>query len=164
VEALAIHGRTRSDLFTGTADWEIIARVKALARIPIIGNGDVFTPADAERMFRETGVDGVMIGRGVLSNPWLIRQCWDHLTGQASVPVGVEERVAFMISFLQRVSTDAPPPVVLGKIKKVGGYLAKGFPGSAQLRARIHGSRTTEELLDSIRKHFGFESRSAPGS
>jgi len=77
VEALAIHGRARCDMFSGSADWSIIARVKEHARIPIMGNGDVFAPQDAARMFRETVVDGVMIGRGVLINPWLIKQSSD---------------------------------------------------------------------------------------
>lgn len=154
VEALAIHGRTRSDLFSGKSDWNIIAQVKRQARIPVIGNGDVFAPADAERMFRETGVDGIMIGRGVLSNPWLIRQCWDHLSGRAAVQATLMERLEFMKKFLMRVSLETPPPVALGKMKKIGGYLSKGFPGSSQLRARIHESRTTEELFEAIENHF----------
>jgi tRNA-dihydrouridine synthase B len=155
VDALAIHGRTRSDLFSGHADWGIIARMKERARIPIIGNGDVFAPQDAARMFRETGVDGIMIGRGALSNPWLIHQCWDHLNGRESVQVSLEERMEFVMLFLQRVSLELPPPVALGKLKKVGGYLSKGFPRSAQLRARIHESRTIEGLFAAIREHFG---------
>ena len=155
VEALTIHGRTRCDLFAGHADWGIIAKVKQTARIPIIGNGDIFTPADAERMFRETGVDGIMIGRGTMSNPWLIRQCWDHLNGKEAVSVSLEERMEFVMTFLQRVNLELPPPVALGKIKKIGGYFSRGFPGSAQLRARIHGSHTTAELFEAIREHFG---------
>jgi tRNA-dihydrouridine synthase B len=155
VEALAIHGRTRSDLFSGHSDWRIIAQVKEQARIPIMGNGDVFAPPDAVRMFRETGVDGIMIGRGALSNPWLIRQCWDYLNGKESVQVSLEERMEFVMTFLRRVRLELPPPVALGKIKKIGGYLSKGFPGSAQLRARIHGSHTTAELFEAIREHFG---------
>ena len=106
-------------------------------------------------MFRETGVDGIMIGRGALSNPWLIHQCWDHLNGRESVQVSLEERMEFVMRFLQRVSLELPPLVALGKIKKIGGYLSKGFPGSAQLRARIHGSHTIEELFVAIREHFG---------
>ena len=105
-------------------------------------------------MFRETGVDGIMIGRGALSNPWLIRQCWDHLNGREPVQVSLKERMEFVMIFLQRVSLESPPPVALGKIKKIGGYLSKGFPGSAQLRARIHGSHTTEEFFAAVREHF----------
>lgn len=154
IEALAIHGRTRCDLFSGNADWEVIARVREQARIPIIGNGDVFAPEDAERMFRETGVDGVMMGRGVLSNPWLMRQCWDYLCGNGVSTVSVVERAAFMKSFLRRVSVESPARVALGKMKKIGGYLTKGIPGSTRLRAGIHGSHTVDELFGVLEDHF----------
>jgi tRNA-dihydrouridine synthase B len=154
VEGLAIHGRTRCDLFSGQADWQVIARVKEQARIPIIGNGDIFAPADAARMFQETGVDGVMIGRGVLSNPWLIRQCWDHLCGKTVKQVSFDERVEFVTGFLQKVCQESPPPVALGRIKKIGGYLSKGFPGSSQLRAKINASRTTAEFFETVREHL----------
>jgi nifR3 family TIM-barrel protein len=154
VEGLAIHGRTRCDLFSGSADWQVIARVKEQARIPIIGNGDIAAPVDAERMLRETGVDGVMIGRGVLSNPWLIRQCWDYLRGQPVKQVSLDERAEFVMEFLQKVCRETPSPVALGRIKKIGGYLSKGFPGSTQLRAKINASRTTTEFFESVQDHL----------
>jgi nifR3 family TIM-barrel protein len=154
VEGLAIHGRTRCDMFSGKSDWNVIARVKAQARIPIMGNGDVFTPLDAERMFRETGVDGVMMGRGVLGNPWLIRQCRDYLSGKAVQQVSLAERAEFMTTFLESVSLASPPPVALGRIKRAGGYLSKGFPGSARLRAQIHASNTTSEFFEVMREYF----------
>jgi len=153
VEGLAIHGRTRCDLFSGKSDWNIIAQVKEKARIPVIGNGDVFTPEDAVRMFQETGVDGIMLGRGVLSNPWLIRQCWDHLSGKAITRISLNERADFMVRFLKKVSEETPPPVALGKLKKIGGYLSKGFPGSTHLRARMHGAHTVSELFEVIREY-----------
>jgi len=154
IEALAIHGRTRSDMFSGQSDWRVIAQVKEHARIPVMGNGDVFAPPDAERMFRETGVDGVMMGRGVLSNPWLIRQCWDYLNGEPVTRVSFAERAAFMTEFLLRVNLQSPPQVALGRLKKIGGYLSKGFPGSTHLRARIHGSHTTAEFFDVLQEYF----------
>jgi len=154
VEGLVIHGRTRCDLFSGKSDWNVIARVKEKAHIPIIGNGDVFTPEDAKRMFRETGVDGIMLGRGVLSNPWLIRQCWDHLSGTSVKTISLAERADFMIQFLHSVCADVPPPVALGKMKKIGGYLSKGFPGAAFLRARIHGSQTVADFFEIIREYI----------
>jgi nifR3 family TIM-barrel protein len=154
VDGLAIHGRSRCDMFSGNADWSIIAKVKENARIPIMGNGDVFSPPDAERMFRETGVDGVMIGRGVLSNPWLIRQCHDHLQGKTAAPVTLQEKGEFMIRFLERVSRETPPPIALGKMKKMGGYLSKGIPGGAHLREHMHASRTAEEFLEVLRDFF----------
>jgi len=164
IEALTIHGRTRCDMFSGQSDWGIIARVKAKAHIPIIGNGDVFAPPDAEKMFRETGVDGVMIGRGVLSNPWLIRQCWDHLSGKTVRQISLKEKAEFMTKFLQRVTLDAPAPVALGKIKKIGGYLSKGFPGSSHFRAQIHAARSTAEFFELMGSYFGREITDSRGS
>ncbi len=154
VEALAIHGRARCDLFAGRADWSVIARVKEQAKIPIMGNGDVFSPADAARMFRETGVDGVMMGRGVLANPWLIRQCHDYLGGSAVTAVTVAQKGRFILDFLRRVEREVPPPVALGKMKKMGGYLTKGIPEGAQLRDRIHGAHSTAELLGALEHYF----------
>jgi nifR3 family TIM-barrel protein len=157
IDAITVHGRTRCDMFSGHSDWGIIARVKQQARIPVIGNGDVVAPADAERMFKETGVDGVMIGRGVLSNPWLIRQSWDHLCGKTARRISMMEKAEFMTKFLQRVSSDAPNPVALGRIKKIGGYLTKGFPGSSRFRAQIHTARTTAEFFDVMGNYFARE-------
>jgi nifR3 family TIM-barrel protein len=154
LEALAIHGRTRCELFSGKADWSIIARVKEQARIPIMGNGDVFTPADAERMFRETGVDGVMIGRGVLSNPWLMRQCHDHLSGLRITPVSLREKAVFMFGFLERLLHEAPEPVALGKMKRMGGYLSKGIPGGSRLREGLHSAKTGDQMLAELRRFF----------
>ena len=154
IEALTLHGRTRSDMFSGKADWQIIAEVKKNAHIPVIGNGDVFTPEDAVRMFRETGVDGVMLGRGVLGNPWLIRQTWDYLNDMPVTQMELKERARFVLDFLQKISSELPPPVVLGKLKKLGGCLSKGFPGSSRLRAGMHESRTPEEFFIVVKEHF----------
>ncbi len=154
VEALTVHGRTRCDLFAGQADWSAIARVKDAARIPIIGNGDIFEPGDAGRMFRETGVDGVMIGRGVLSNPWLIRQCHDFTERKAVHAVSVQEKADFMLSFLASLARNIPPTVATGRMKRVGGYLSRGVPNGARLRSAIHSARTTDEILQLVRDHF----------
>jgi len=160
VDALTIHGRARCDMFSGKADWSVIAHVKAAAHIPIMGNGDVLLPTDAERMFRETGVDGVMMGRGVLSNPWLIRQCHDHMNGISVVQVTLQEKADFMMAFLRRVSVETPAPIALGKMKKMGGYLSKGIPRGAHLRDRLHTSRSCSEFLDILQK-FTTETLSA---
>lgn len=154
LDALTIHGRTRCDLFKGPADWSIIARVKEAARIPIIGNGDVFSPADAERMFRQTGVDGVMIGRGALADPWLIRECYDHLSGRRASPPTLGMKGSFMSDFLGRIAREAPAPEALGRMKRAGGYLTKGLPGGAHLREQIHGARSCGELLEAVGAFF----------
>ena len=154
VEGIAVHGRTRCDMFSGKADWTVIAQVKSGARIPVMGNGDVFEPADAERMFRETGVDGVMIGRGVLANPWLIRQCSDYLAGKNIVPVNLDDKMNFLKQFMLRISQETPPPLALGKMKKMGGYLSKGIPHGAALRGQMHSARTTDEFLQNLDEFF----------
>jgi len=154
VEALTVHGRTRCDLFAGQADWSVIARVREAARIPIIGNGDIFEPGDAARMFRETGVDGVMIGRGVLSNPWLMRQCHDFMSGNVVLSVSTNEKSDFMLSFLASLSRSLPSNVAVGKMKRVGGYLSRGIPGGPRLRAAINSAHTQEEILHRIEEHF----------
>jgi tRNA-dihydrouridine synthase B len=159
IEALTVHGRTRCDLFAGKADWATIARVKERARIPVIGNGDVFEPADAARMFRETGVDGVMVGRGALSNPWLIRQCWGHLCGENVRHIDIREKKEFMLDFLGRCAEGLPAAVAVGKMKKMGGYLSKGIPGGSHLRAAIHSAHTGTEVLQIIRQHDPTEPR-----
>ena len=153
VDAITVHGRTRSDMFTGRADWDIIARVKEQARIPVIGNGDVFTPQDAVRMFQETGVDGVMIGRGVLGNPWLIRQCWDYMNGKAEEQVSWAEKADFVLNFLRQICREMPSPIALGKIKKAIGYLLKGFPDSARLRARVYSCHDVVEAMQVIQDY-----------
>jgi len=162
VEALTIHGRTRCEMFSGQADWSVIARVKENARVPIIGNGDVFTPADAERMFGETRVDGVMIGRGVLSNPWLLRQCHDHLSGKPAAAVSQRDRAAFMLTFLDRIRREVPEPIALGKMKKMGGYLSKGIPGGARLREQLHSARSADDLFSVLRNFFSELFQDAP--
>jgi tRNA-dihydrouridine synthase B len=154
LEALAVHGRSRCDLFAGQADWSVIACVKQAASIPVIGNGDIFEPRDAERMFRETGVDGVMIGRGVLSNPWLMRQCHEHLCGNSVHGVTLQEKADFMLSFLRRLSQGIPPIAAVGKMKRMGGYLSKGIPGGSSLRADIHSAHTCDEILGLVQDYF----------
>ena len=102
---LTVHGRTRSAFYSGEADWDIICRVKQTVKIPVIGNGDIATPYDAERMIKETGVDGVMIGRASLGNPWLISQTHRYLNeGIEPLPIPVSEIKAFLLKHIQELS------------------------------------------------------------
>lgn len=102
---LTVHGRTRSAFYSGEADWDIIRRVKQVVKIPVIGNGDIATPYDAERMIKETGVDGVMIGRACLGNPWLISQTHRYLNeGIEPKPIPVSEIKAFLLKHIQELS------------------------------------------------------------
>lgn len=103
-KAIAIHGRTRSQMYSGKADWGRIKAVKDAVNVPVIGNGDITSPEDAKRMLEETGCDAVMIGRGTLGNPWLVKQTIDYLeTGTYQKNITGEEKLDYIINHMNRL-------------------------------------------------------------
>ncbi|MCK4412467.1 MAG: tRNA dihydrouridine synthase DusB [Candidatus Eisenbacteria sp.] len=138
VAAITVHARTRCQRFRGTADWSWIARVKRAVSLPVIGNGDVREPADAERMFRETGCDAVMIGRGAMGNPWIFARTRHYLrTGVSPPPPSYAERVAVMLVHLREAAEEkGERRAVIEMRKHYRGYL-KHLPGAARLRAAL---------------------------
>ena len=93
VAAVAVHGRTREQYYSGKADWDIIRQVKEAVKIPVIGNGDVFTPEDAKRLLDETGCDGIMVGRGAKGNPWIFKRITHYLETGELLPGGTKESI-----------------------------------------------------------------------
>jgi len=156
VAAIAIHGRTAVQGFTGEADWNPIAEAKASVRIPVIGNGDVRTPQDAERMFRETGCDAVMIGRAALGNPWLFREVSAYLLDGKTVPPPTpQERLAITweharLLALQEHGTETRetrlPLIARGQLA----HYILGLPGSAAARRVMHQVNTLGDVEDLI--------------
>ena len=134
VAAIAIHGRTRSEAYTGASDWKYIAHVKSNLSIPVWGNGDVKTPADAARMFAETNVDGVMIGRAALHNPFIFRDIVAHMSG-APVVDELSRRVDAMQRYLGKIDA-APQPDKwkLHKARTVVGWFSRGISHGKQIR------------------------------
>lgn len=138
VAAIAIHGRTRNEAYTGASDWEYIARVKSELKIPVWGNGDVKTPADALRMFETTGVDGVMIGRAALHNPFIFRDIHAYISGAAATTSPLEEinrRIDAMHAYLGKI--DGAPQIdrwKLHKARTVIGWFSKGIPHGKDIR------------------------------
>jgi len=138
VAAITVHARTRCQRFRGSADWSWIARVKQAVSIPVIGNGDVWEPVDAERMFRETGCDAVMIGRGALGNPWIFARTRAYLRSGICPPgPAYAARVAVILDHLRAAAeVKGEQRAVIEMRKHYRGYL-KHLPGAARLRAAL---------------------------
>jgi tRNA-dihydrouridine synthase B len=153
VEAVAVHPRTRRQGYEGAADWNVIRAVKQAVRIPVIGNGDIRTPADAQRMLGETGCDAVMIGRGASSNPWIFRQIEQFAdAGRYDEPTDLD-RYALLSAYFRRL-TGAGLPDAIGKMKQFASLFTHGVRNGAELRRQVHTGRTTQEVLDRVDEFF----------
>ena len=146
--ALALHPRTRTQMYTGHAHWDEIAAVKAALTIPVIGNGDIRTPQDVLRMQRETHCDAVMIARGSFGQPWIFRQARALLEGrEMPATPGVEERFAIALGHARMVQAYEPDPEGAAiEFRKHLGWYVKGLPNSADLRRRLHAVNSFDEV------------------
>ena len=147
-QAIAIHARTRSQGYSGKADWSWIKKVKDAVSIPVIGNGDVLSCYDAKRMLLETNCDAVMIGRGVLGNPWLIKECVDYLeTGQEPRKITNEERILMMKKHFQFLKEDKSVKAALLEIRSNILFYLKGMPNNKEIKRRICEVKTEEDIM-----------------
>ena len=147
VDAITVHGRVAAQGYSGKADWDIIAEVKASVRVPVIANGDVFGPQDAARMFAETGCDGVMIGRGALGDPWVFSRVAEYLRTGRILPVPTITEKLAAAKRHARLLTE-----ILGEeraAREMRGHLVyyiKGMPGAPKLRGRLMTTKSIEEI------------------
>lgn len=147
--AITVHPRTRADGYTGASDWDIIKQVKETVSIPVIGNGDIRSCYDAKRMLEQTNCDAVMIGRGVLGNPWLIKECVDYLeNGIEPKEVTPVEKIDMIINHLNRLLKTKPYKVAMLEIRSHAAWYLKGIPNSKEIKQAIFKTNTKEELLD----------------
>ena len=147
--AITVHPRTRKQGYTGYADWNIIKQVKENVSIPVIGNGDINSCFDALRMINETGCDAVMIGRGILGNPWLIKECVEYLeNGTLPKEVTIEEKINMIKRHLDLLINTKPLKVALLEIRSHAAWYLKGLPGSKELKQEIFKTKTKEELIN----------------
>lgn len=146
--AIALHPRTRTQMYSGQARWEEIARVKEAVEVPVIGNGDIKTAADAYRMHRETGCDAVMIARGSFGQPWIFKQTRALLDGQPMPETpGVDERFAIALNHARMVQDyEADPIGAALEFRKHLGWYVKGLPNSADLRKKLHAVNSFDEV------------------
>ncbi|MBE7516905.1 MAG: tRNA dihydrouridine synthase DusB [Chloracidobacterium sp.] len=154
VEHIQVHGRTREQGYKGLANWDIIRQVKEAVSVPVSGNGDVTTIEYGLKKWRETGVDGILIGRGAMQNPWIFRQFADVLDGRIPSQPDVEEKKAVLLEFFGMCLEEMPEMVSLGKMKQLAGQFTKGLVGGAQFRQTLYHSHSADEILDNIDNYF----------
>lgn len=153
-KAIAIHGRTRAQGYSGKADWDIIKKVKESVLIPVIGNGDVTSAELAKEMLEYTGCDAVMIGRGVLGNPWLIKECVEYIE-KGTIPKSVSfiEKVEMMKRHYKLLLEDKCEKAALLEIRSFIIWYLKGMPKSKEIKNQICQSKTSEEMFKIIEEY-----------
>lgn len=145
--AIAVHGRTREQFYSGEADWDIIRRVKEAVSIPVIGNGDIFTPKDVSAMYEQTGCDGFMIARGAQGNPWIFKQILHYFQAGELMPKPAIGEVNHMILRHARMLLELKGDYIgIREIRKHAAWYTAGYPNSAKLRVRINKVESLEEL------------------
>lgn len=150
-QAVTIHGRTRVQMYTGQADWNIIKEVKQSVSIPVIGNGDVFSPEDAKRMLDLTGVDGVMIGRGALGNPWMLYRTVQYLTKGILFPDPTpQEKVRIAILHMDRLVALKGESVAVKEMRKHLAWYLKGIPGAARVKDVIMELTERDKMAEAL--------------
>ena len=153
VAAVAVHGRTREQYYSGKADWDIIRQVKEAVKIPVIGNGDVFTPEDAKRLLDETGCDGIMVGRGAKGNPWIFKRITHYLETGELLPGPTLMEVRDMILRHGKMLTEYKGEMIaMREMRSHMAWYTKGMRNSAALRCEINQVETLEGLAELLEK------------
>ncbi len=149
--AIAIHARTRSQGYSGTADWNIIKQVKENVKIPVIGNGDIKTIEDAKRMLETTNCDAIMIGRATLGNPWFIKECIEYVENDNIIPTPTpKEKINMIKRHYELLKQYENTNVALLEIRTHALWYLKGIPNTKEIKNKIVTCKTEEELINTI--------------
>jgi nifR3 family TIM-barrel protein len=160
-DAVALHGRTARQMFRGSADWDRIAQLKRRLGVPVLGNGDIGNAQEAVARLRESGCDGVLVGRAAIKNPWIFRQAADLLLGRVRYEPTVEERRRLILDHFRMVVDEEDPQTALHKLRTFTGWYTHGLPDGGRLRSRIQEFSSVEVAQDAVEAFFATRSTAA---
>ena len=154
VEHIALHGRTKEQGYRGLANWDLVRAIKEVVSVPVSGSGDVTTMQQAFDRFRDTGCDGVLIGRGAMANPWIFRQIEDAMHGRAPFQPTLEDKRALLLEYFDMLREDMPELPAIGRMKQLAGQFTRGLQGGALFRTAVYHSHSVDEILGRITEYF----------
>jgi tRNA-dihydrouridine synthase B len=154
VEHIALHGRTKEQGYRGLANWDLVKQIKKAVNVPVSGSGDIATIEDAFARFRETGCDGVLIGRGAMANPWIFRQVEEAMRGHEVFQPTLADKRALLLEYFDMLREDMPQTPAINRMKQLAGQFTRGLVGGALFRTSLYHSHSVEEILSRIEEYF----------
>src|SRR5438309_9161072 len=153
-EHIALHGRTKEQGYRGLANWDLVRQIKESVSVPVSGSGDITSIEQAFTRFRETGCDGVLIGRGAMANPWIFRQIEDAIHDREPFQPTLDDKRAVLLEYFEMLREDMPEMAAIGRMKQLAGQFTRGLQGGALFRTAVYHSHSVDEILGRISEYF----------